>query len=216
MTSTYALRTVTRPRSRLAAAGLAGVLGLGLTACGSADSADSADSAGSATTALFAGAASASPDASTAQADTATDAAFVANMVPHHMGGIKLGELAATKGVNSMVRSLGAAIKAKQTAELAMLKRLADQFGVQPAMNASIEARDMRDMAKLRAADGKAFDMLWLQVISGHHSAAIQMGEIEKAGGADAESAQLATDIIELQTKELAEFNRLIESMATS
>lgn len=195
-----------RRSRRLAAA--AGALTLSLSACGgSGDTTTPAAAPTSATS--TAGSATPRPSAD----QTMTDAAFVASMLPHHKGGIELGRLAATKGVDADVKRLGAAIMTKQTEELATLQALASRLGTTALMVAPIEERDMRDMARLKAASGAAFDTLWLEVISGHHSAAIQMAGIEVDGGQDSESVTLAKDIVTTQTRELTEFNTIIASM---
>lgn len=181
------------------------VLGAALTLSACGGSSSSAGASG-------ASAPSASSEASSTptSAFNQTDVAFIAGMTPHHMGGIELGMLAADKGVDPAIKELGSGIKTKQTSELTTLQGLLTKYGAQPDMVMPIDVRDKRDMAKLKAASGPAFDMLWLEVISGHHSAAIQMAKIELAGGQDPEATALATAIIAQQTKELTEFNALI------
>ncbi|MGI8595127.1 MAG: DUF305 domain-containing protein [Solirubrobacteraceae bacterium] len=143
-----------------------------------------------------------------------TDAAFAANMLPHHEGGVKLGEMAVKKGVDPKVKSLGQDIVAAQTRESETLQGFLRDFGgVSPVMPAPIEERDMMDMKKLAAASGQEFDLLWLEVISGHHSAAIQMAEIEKTGGKSPEAKKLATSIIDTQSSELTQFSALLKQM---
>lgn len=149
-----------------------------------------------------------------AQASTArhnaTDDAFVAMMLPHHEGGIKLGALAATKGVNGDVRRLGRSIRTKQTAEAKLLRRLVREFRTRKAdPPPEMKRRDAIDMARLRAATGKAFDMRWLDVISAHHSAAIQMAQIEIRSGLNGVARGLAMSIVATQRRELGEFNTL-------
>ena len=143
-----------------------------------------------------------------------TDAAFAANMLPHHEGGVELGKLAVDKGVDPKVKSLGQDIVDAQTRETKTLEEFLTDFGgASPVMPEAIEARDMMGMEKLKAASGKEFDLLWLDVISGHHSAAIQMAEIEKTGGKSPEATKLATSIIETQSRELQQFNSLLKQM---
>lgn len=200
-----------------ATAAATGFVLLALGACGSSTSATVSPATEVVSKSVTEGTAPQPAVPSPAQAATATDAAFVASMLPHHMGGIDLGALAASKGQSPAVRRLGAAIKAKQTEEVATLEQLAERLGAQPAaMSSAMEARDMRDMAELESATGKAFDALWLQVISGHHAAAIQMAQIEKGGGRDPSTSELAASIIDTQTMELTRFNSLIEAMKSS
>lgn len=140
-----------------------------------------------------------------------TDVAFVQNMLPHHMGGVKLGELAVKKGVNPQVKSIGQDIVNAQTQEAKTLQAMLKTFGAsEQSMPGPIDERDKRDMAKLEKASGQEFDRMWLEVISGHHSAAIQMAQIEVGGGAYPQTKELASSIVETQTKELTQFNKLL------
>lgn len=193
------IRRSTASSRTLRLASATGVLALGLTACGGSSDSPVQSSV------------SASPSAATSDAlRTATDVAFVANMLPHHKGGIELGKLAETKGMDARVKKLGTAIAAKQTEELAVLQGLAQRLGSSPVMPPEVEARDKRDMAKLQALNGAAFDAAWLEVISGHHSAAIQMADIEQSAGQDTQTTALAADIVTTQRRELGEFNAII------
>lgn len=142
-----------------------------------------------------------------------TDARFVASMLPHHTGGVELGEMAAEKGTSEDIRRLGEGIVKEQTQEKSTLEAMVKRFGTEEAMAPAIEERDMMDMAALRRASGKEFDMMWLDVISGHHAAAIQMADIEAGGGKDPEAKRLAESIVSSQTRELEEFNELSEQM---
>lgn len=183
-------------RAKLTLPVLAIFLGLVLNACGGADAS--------------------SPDASTeaGSAGNATDAAFVVGMLPHHEGGVALGQMAAEKGVDPKIRELGKSIEQAQTREASTLRDLVEQFGADsPMMAGPIAEREKIDMEELQAASGPAFDRLWLDVISGHHVAAIQMAEIERAGGTSPEAQQLATAIIETQSEELTQFNDLVSQM---
>lgn len=145
-----------------------------------------------------------------------TDAAFAAAMLPHHEGGLKLGKLAAEKGVDPDIRRLGRQIFNAQTREARTLRAMVREFRTKAAMSAPIEARDMREMRKLTRASGAKFDRMWLEVISGHHSAAIQMAQIQRRGGKNAEARLLARRIIAAQERELAEFNKLIKMAPAS
>lgn len=140
----------------------------------------------------------------------ATDAAFAAMMLPHHEGGIRLGDTAAKKGDDSDVRRLGRAIESKQNREAGTLRRLVSRFRTKKAVPPTeMERRDAIDMTRLRVASGRAFDREWLNVISAHHSAAIQMAQIEVRGGRNQAARQLARQIVATQRRELGEFNRI-------
>jgi uncharacterized protein (DUF305 family) len=143
-----------------------------------------------------------------------TDRAFIGLMIPHHEGGVELGELAAEKGTNREVVRLGKEIVTEQSAELELLESWAKRFGVTPRMPEPIMEHDMMDMAKLRAAPrGAEFDRLWLDEISMHHAAAIQMALMERNGGRYGPAVELAESIVTSQSAQLEEFNELLTSI---
>lgn len=142
-----------------------------------------------------------------------TDAAFAALMLPHHEGGVELGQLAADKAVTPEIRRLGGAIVKAQSKEAAILRRMVRQFRTKTSMSPEIERRDQLDMQMLRNATGMEFDRMWLMVISGHHMSAIQMAQMEKRGGRNGAARQLASRIVTAQRRELAEFNMLTEQL---
>lgn len=142
-----------------------------------------------------------------------TDAAFASMMLPHHEGGVELGKIAAEKGTNEDVRRLGRGIVETQTREAKTLRRMVKKFKTKPSVAPETEDRDKLDMSKLESASGVEFDRLWLDVISGHHSAAIQMAQFENRGGQNAAARRLARKIIAKQRSELGQFNELSEKL---
>jgi uncharacterized protein (DUF305 family) len=142
-----------------------------------------------------------------------TDAAFAALMLPHHEGGVKLGQMAAQKGVNAEIRQLGRQIVKAQTSEAKTLRRMVRQFKTTAAMAPEIERRDELDMLMLRSATGMEFDRMWLMVISGHHMSAIQMAQMETRGGRNTAARLLARRIVIEQRRELADFNTLTQKL---
>ena len=139
----------------------------------------------------------------------ATDAAFAAMMLPHHQGGVKLGQLAATKGTNPDVRRLGQSIAVTQARQAKTLQRMVRRLDTKPSMAPEVARRSELDMAKLQRLAGADFDRAWLDVISAHHMGAIMMASIETRGGRDASARNLARRIVREQRSELAQFNRL-------
>lgn len=142
-----------------------------------------------------------------------TDAAFAASMLPHHEEGVELGKLAAEKGTNPQVVQLGEGIVEEQGREAKTLEGFTREFEAEPIMSEPIDQRGMAGMEALMQASGEEFDRLWLDVISSHHAAAIQMAQIESPGGKSPEAKKLADSIIRSQSEELTQFNELIAQM---
>jgi uncharacterized protein (DUF305 family) len=66
------------------------------------------------------------------------------------------------------------------------------------------------DLEDLDAADGAAFDRMFLTMMIAHHEGAIEMAQTEQADGENAEAKALARQIEAAQTKEIAEMKRLL------
>ena len=149
------------------------------------------------------------PATAAAASSNATDIVFVRQMTPHHTGGVTLGKLAVSRGSDSRIRSLGKGIVAAQSRELVTLKASLKRFNATELTFAPVEARNTADMKLLRGLSADAFDRAWLDVISSHHMAAIQMAAMERAGGGNAALRSLASRIIREQSAELSRFNTL-------
>jgi len=67
------------------------------------------------------------------------------------------------------------------------------------------------DMADLEAAQGSAFEQMWLSMMIEHHEGAVEMAEVEVAEGEYDEAIALAEEIIEAQEAEIAEMEALLE-----
>ncbi len=67
------------------------------------------------------------------------------------------------------------------------------------------------DMADLEAAQGSAFEQMWLSMMIEHHEGAVEMAEVEVAEGEYDEAVALAEEIIEAQEAEIAEMEALLE-----
>lgn len=164
------------------------------------------------TLALGAGALAPASQAATTKYNR-TDAAFASMMLPHHLGGVELGKLAASKGVDPTIRTTGANIVRSQSGQAKTLAKMVKAFRTKASTTPEIERRNQIDMARLKAATGTDFDKRWLDVISSHHMAAIQMAQMERRGGINAAARALASKIIREQRAELSKFNTLTIAM---
>jgi uncharacterized protein (DUF305 family) len=68
----------------------------------------------------------------------------------------------------------------------------------------------MDDMMKLRAATGRHFDTMFLQMMISHHQGAITMAKDERASGANPGAKALAGRIASSQAAEVAEMRQLL------
>jgi uncharacterized protein (DUF305 family) len=142
---------------------------------------------------------------------TQTDAAFAAQMVPHHEHAIEMADLALQTTSDPGVTQLAQGIVESQEAELETLEGLLDRFGAsveEPAPE--IATLNEGVIAELEAASGPEFDEIFLKEMSAHHSSAVDMSGIEIAGGADDETVQLAEQIESTQIEEIGVMQELL------
>jgi uncharacterized protein (DUF305 family) len=69
------------------------------------------------------------------------------------------------------------------------------------------------DMKKLDAANGTAFDKMFLTMMITHHQGAVQMATTEQAQGANPAAKRLAGDIASSQTAEITEMRGLLSKL---
>ncbi|KAB8168883.1 DUF305 domain-containing protein [Streptomyces sp. 3MP-14] len=206
---------VTRfPRRARAAATLAGAAALAaftLTACGEDEGAAEPTSEPTSET-----------SAPAADAPNASDVAFAQGMIPHHQQALDMAELAADRAADPEVRALAEEISAAQGPEIATLTGWLEEWGAEPAPDdnhsghgggheehqgmSGMMSEDQR--AALAAAEGPAFDALFLDLMIEHHEGAVAMAENQLAEGAHPDALELAEAIVADQR---AEIDRMAE-----
>ena len=108
------------------------------------------------------------------------DVMFLQMMIPHHQQAIDMSDLALTKSTDSELLALAKDIRDEQAAEIVKMKAWLDAAGADLEMGHS-HSHSMSGMlsdselAALKAATGKSFDLLWLKGMTGHHDGAIDM-----------------------------------------
>ena len=189
-----------KTRLLLAAAGLA-LLGL-LTACG-----DDADTA--------------APGSSASQgAHNAQDVAFAQDMIPHHQQAVEMADLAlAKRGLSAELIALARQIKAAQDPEIQRMTGWLEEWdedvpGEHGAGHGAAMADGMlteEQFAALGKAEGKAFEVAFLDGMIAHHEGAVAMAEEELTEGQDARVKALAQAVVSAQTEEIRTMRALLE-----
>lgn len=152
------------------------------------------------------------------------DVEFVAAMVPHHQQALELAALAPGRATDPGVLAIADRISAVQGAEIAMLQSWLDgqdealggghgeghgggghAGGLHPGM-ATPEQVDA-----LEAADGAAFDRMFLDLMIAHHEGALVMADAVRAGGGtDVLVSQMADDVTATQSAEISRMRDLL------
>jgi uncharacterized protein (DUF305 family) len=125
---------------------------------------------------------------------TGADVMFLQMMIPHHQQAIDISDLALTKSADPELLALAKDIRDGQSAEIVKMKAWLDAAGadLDPGHSMGHDMGGMlsdSDLAALKAATGKNFDLLWLKGMTGHHDGALHMATmITDARNADIKS----------------------------
>lgn len=133
------------------------------------------------------------------------DREFIAGMVPHHESAIDMAEVAQEQGENPEVRRLADDIVSAQEAEIADLRAAHERIFGEPLADQDEMSGMEADVDALRGA--KPFDREFIDMMIPHHQEAILMARTELAEGEDPELQEIATAVIDAQSREIDEMN---------
>lgn len=138
-----------------------------------------------------------------------TDAAFVADMTPHHESAIEMAEIAQDRAEHPEIKALADDIVATQSSEIETLSAISERLEGSADASLGLPADQMgmesMDTAALETAE--PFDRAFIDMMVPHHQGAIVMARIELEEGSDDEAKALAEDIIAAQSREIEEMN---------
>lgn len=152
------------------------------------------------------------------------DLHYIDMTIMHHEQGVEMARLAQEKGADARVKAF-----AKKTADdqqrdiLALRGHRQHWYSDRPQMDHAQMMEHMRgmpghqnmkmdpeaDMAKLRAAEGRAFDRLFLDTMTHHHKMAVDMSKEATTKAEHAELKEFARKTVAKQQGEIAEMNRI-------
>jgi uncharacterized protein (DUF305 family) len=147
----------------------------------------------------------------------AVDVTYVQNMITHHRQAIDLASLAPTRADSAALKGLASRIKDAQGPEIQYMTSWLQQEG-QKVPDHHADHAGMPGMATpeqveaLKAASGKDFDRLFLQLMTAHHQGAVKMSEQVLIGGSHPKIEELANDVTATQS---AEIRRMLEMEAS-
>ncbi|CAL9382789.1 hypothetical protein SUDANB176_01094 [Streptomyces sp. enrichment culture] len=145
------------------------------------------------------------------------DVSYVRMMIEHHAQALEMTELVPDRARSSRIVRLAERIAAAQQPEITAMKGWLKTHG--KAMRDDGHGHDhatMPGMAtqaqlkKLRAADGKAFDQLFLTLMITHHEGAITMAADVKGQGNNIQVEEMADDVVAQQTSEITRMRDLL------
>ncbi|MGW2832285.1 DUF305 domain-containing protein [Streptomyces sp. NPDC001286] len=145
------------------------------------------------------------------------DMAFAQGMIPHHQQALEMARLAAGRASSPQVKDLASRIEKAQDPEIRTMNGWLKSWGMgmssgMPGMGHSSMPgmMDAKDMAGLKKMSGKDFDSMFLTMMIEHHKGAVAMAGTEKAKGSYGPAKSMAGDIVDAQTAEITEMNKLL------
>ena len=142
------------------------------------------------------------------------DLQFLDTMTAHHQGAIDMARPAEQKAQHAELKAFATKIVADQQKEIAQMKAWRDQWyaGKPEAMNMEMpgmmDSMKGMDMKAMNAASGNEFDIMFLDMMTPHHSGAVAMAKEALTKAEHAEIKNLARQIIAAQEQEIAQMNK--------
>lgn len=154
--------------------------------------------------------------------DMPYDLHFIDMMIMHHQEGIDMAQMAQTKAVGAKVKAFATKTAADQQKDIDELQAHRNHwYAGKPPMDSAMMHSMMQTMhpgmhmdmedtrRKLMAANGTAFERLFLDTMIHHHQMAVGMAKDATTKADHAEMKELARKAIVKQNAEIAEMNRL-------
>ncbi|MFD5161134.1 DUF305 domain-containing protein [Streptomyces hawaiiensis] len=143
------------------------------------------------------------------------DVSYVRMMIEHHAQALVMTELTPGRAKSEDVKRIAERIAAGQKPEIEAMKGWLKSYG-KPLKAERHEHATMPGMAteaqlkRLRAAGGKAFDHLFLRLMTTHHQGAITMATDVKGQGNNIRVEEMADEVIAQQTSEITRMRKML------
>ncbi|MEU8825477.1 DUF305 domain-containing protein [Streptomyces sp. NPDC048636] len=208
-------------RRRVAVAGAAITAGLLLAACGGQNGKEDAGHGGA-----HPSASSSAAPRSAKDAFNDVDVHFAQMMIPHHQQALDMARLARGRTSDARIGRLAGRIEKAQGPEIRTMRSWLKSWGApRPSAGDGMPGMDhgsggahgeggmmsRKEMDRLKAADGVAFDRTFARLMIEHHKGAIAMAKDERRKGRSAAATKLAGDVIAGQSAEVATLRTLLD-----
>lgn len=151
---------------------------------------------------------------------TAMDAHFIEQMIPHHENAIAMAKLALQESNRPEIKTLSQNIIDSQSKEINQMKdwykswygrevAAGDQITMPYGMGRGMLRGMVRDGTDIQTLENAAnFDQAFIEEMIPHHQMAVMMAGMLQRGTTRPEMKQLAEDIISSQTKEIGQMRQ--------
>ena len=135
------------------------------------------------------------------------DVMFLQMMIPHHEQAIFMSDIAITQADSDAIKKLAKAILTTQKLEIGKMREWLNEAGASQMSDGHSMGTDgmlsEQEILTLRAANGKAFDKLFIKGMTAHHKGAIEMAKDEVSSGQNEKVKAFAVAVIALQGAEI-------------
>ncbi|MDX8054775.1 DUF305 domain-containing protein [Lentzea sp. BCCO 10_0798] len=164
------------------------------------------------------GASSAAPPVPAASARfNEADVMFVQMMVDHLQLGISLSQVGLAKATTQEAKDLAGAIDVTQREELTMLKSWLKLWGKPEGDGADLHAAhggqpllDDKVINETKEKSGAEFDQLFLNLMTGHQGAGVEMALTEKKEGMNPETTAYAERVVNTRQGQISQMLKII------
>ncbi|SDJ88713.1 Uncharacterized conserved protein, DUF305 family [Lentzea albidocapillata subsp. violacea] len=164
------------------------------------------------------GASSAAPPVPAASARfNDADVMFVQMMVDHLQLGISLSQVGLAKATTQEAKDLAGAIDVTQREELTMLKSWLKLWGKPEGDGANLHAAhggqpllDDKVINETKDKSGTEFDQLFLNLMTGHQGAGVEMALTEKKDGMNPETTAYAERVVNTRQGQISQMLKII------
>jgi uncharacterized protein (DUF305 family) len=150
------------------------------------------------------------------------DAAFVADMVPHHEGAVVMAEMAQQQAENPKLKALADEIIVAQEKEIAEMEAIKEDLpepdggaadehmmGEDHTGHTGMDAEAMgMNMDPAELADAESFDIAFIDMMIPHHEGAVEMANQLLDDGENPELQAMAEAIVASQTAEIEQMRQ--------
>ncbi|SCL41411.1 Uncharacterized conserved protein, DUF305 family [Micromonospora pallida] len=162
--------------------------------------------------------------------DTSAEAGFARDMTTHHAQAVEMGLIAFDQGTDSEVRQIGGDIATAQQGEIGAMQSWLRSWDLDPTGSGKRMAwipdgtEMVRDglmpgmatpeqMAQLRAAQGREFDILFLDLMIKHHIGGVHMIDAVLKATDDPEVRRTAQTMKNTQQKDLTNLENALKRL---
>jgi len=140
------------------------------------------------------------------------DLQFIDTMTAHHSGALDMAKMVDGRTQNADLKKFAAQIIKEQEKEIAEMKDWREKWfkGAPRAINMEMPGMmdSMKmDMSKLSGAKDKAFDLMFIEMMTAHHTGAVSMAKEALTKSEKPEIKTLAGNIIKAQEAEIKMMN---------